>query len=428
MIFNYNTLHHKVEEIAHILKESRPKVQKLYSTSRHWCFVLRVPGKTLTLAIGRGAGVEGLFLFEGAIPSEIRIVDKSLEYLRKHVRNKSLINIEVDKNDRIISIVFGRKTTQERMYFFWRGRDLLFSHYARNDSWKLQLSNYPAPKELFELSFSEFDAFGRSNTQKEMERIDFDDYQEVVGKELSRLQKNKTQKRRRRKLEKKRDNIVKDIQKINSFLAHEQALQLGDEQVIDALSKKFKIEGLGNIFKKRDFLFNKLKDYRKGFQIAQKRYDQVLDEIQGDAETDVVKSTLRAINSFVLNKNNQSKSIVKESKVRGYSILSQGDFQYGLGLNAQGNDAMRREWGKPEDIWVHASEGVSPHIIIKSNEELTNKLTDALREAARIICEKMDNRKEIEIVYTKVKNIKGIKKKPGTVTYKKEKRLKFYLD
>ncbi len=59
------------------------QIQKIYSTPHLICFIVRYPGLNRYLYIGRGSNYEGLW--EGIIapPSDIRIKDKYLEYLRK---------------------------------------------------------------------------------------------------------------------------------------------------------------------------------------------------------------------------------------------------------------------------------------------------------------------------------------------------------
>ena len=91
-------------------------------------------------------------------------------------------------------------------------------------------------------------------------------------------------------------------------------------------------------------------------------------------------------------------------------------------MSAQGNDDLRK-WGSKQDTWVHSADGTSAHAIIKLRDQ--SKLQQALEQAAKLIRDKsFPNFSELDIIYTKVSDLKPVKGTPGLVRYKKEKHMR----
>ncbi len=61
------------------------QIQKIYSTSQLVSLSIRIPGKTWSLYLGRGSGIEGFWLGDSPPPSHLRRKDNFLEYLRRHL-------------------------------------------------------------------------------------------------------------------------------------------------------------------------------------------------------------------------------------------------------------------------------------------------------------------------------------------------------
>jgi predicted ribosome quality control (RQC) complex YloA/Tae2 family protein len=84
--------------------------------------------------------------------------------------------------------------------------------------------------------------------------------------------------------------------------------------------------------------------------------------------------------------------------------LTINDVTYYIGTNAKDNFAVL-DAGKPDDIWIHASNMPSSHVIIV-NESKTNK--KAIRLGAAL-CKQNTNKiaklKNVEFVYTYVKHV-----------------------
>ena len=100
-----------------------------------------------------------------------------------------------------------------------------------------------------------------------------------------------------------------------------------------------------------------------------------------------------------------------------------------VGLNASGNDRMRKEWAGKDDWWIHATHGVSPHVIVKLKSSIASVIDpEILRLAGSCLAEYMNDRIEVDLIYTKVNMLKGVKGTPGKVTYKSEKHFRVYVD
>ena len=90
----------------------------------------------------------------------------------------------------------------------------------------------------------------------------------------------------------------------------------------------------------------------------------------------------------------------------------------------QGNDQLRNRWASKEDYWFHLDGLKSTHAILKL-ERPTLPTQDQLSMAASIVARFSHFIDDwIPIIYTQVKNLKGVSGSPGMVIYKKEKHLR----
>lgn len=88
-----------------------------------------------------------------------------------------------------------------------------------------------------------------------------------------------------------------------------------------------------------------------------------------------------------------------------------------LGRNNRQNDLLTFKIAKPEDIWLHAQNIPGSHVIIRTNQEVTEQ---ALQEAAALAAYYSKNRTspKVAVDYTERKNVhKPRGAKPGFVTY-----------
>ena len=120
MIQTYIDLKNSTSQIQEkILDQANGKCQfqKIYSTADYIAFTLRIRGSSYVIYLGRGNQAQGLWLSTYKPPSSLRVRDRYLEYLRKHIEGKRFAKIELDQKDRIVKIVFG-KDEEFDIYFF----------------------------------------------------------------------------------------------------------------------------------------------------------------------------------------------------------------------------------------------------------------------------------------------------------------------
>ena len=104
------------------------------------------------------------------------------------------------------------------------------------------------------------------------------------------------------------------------------------------------------------------------------------------------------------------------------------DFAFALGTNATANDFLRSRWGKGDDLWFHLDGYPGPHLIAKEsnmgniNRQSLKVMASALRDSSGLSIE------EVPVLFTQVKNLKGVKGAKGKIIYKKEKYMKIEYD
>jgi predicted ribosome quality control (RQC) complex YloA/Tae2 family protein len=122
-------------------------------------------------------------------------------------------------------------------------------------------------------------------------------------------------------------------------------------------------------------------------------------------------------------KNNKS-NIKKNNKFVLLHFVSQDGFDIYAGKNNLQNDYLTFKFAKPKDIWLHAKNIPSAHVIIKTNNKFVSDET--ILEAAKFCAtnSKSDSLSKILIDYTTRKHVKKIPgAKPGMVIYENYKTI-----
>ena len=130
MKLNYTELHQSCNNLRALFCEDElwkaGKIQKIYSSAKLVVLNVRIPGKTINIAIGRGSEHSGIWEVSGQIPAPYRIQkDLFLEYLRSNIRGKRIVDIAIDKKDKAFKLVFHDKS---KCLFFYKAGRLHFSH------------------------------------------------------------------------------------------------------------------------------------------------------------------------------------------------------------------------------------------------------------------------------------------------------------
>lgn len=407
----------QIEELNN-LKLTGGQIQKIYSSSRYIDFQVRIPGKTIHLLMGRGKGFEGLWTTDLSVPSYLRARDHFLEYLRKHLTSKRIFKIQLDEDDRIIQVILN-KDGEESFFFFYRGRDLLFAHFAEKEvflSWSGKKINCD------HCDFSLFDEVGRSvvDSTGPSEIALAEELINEEKKALSSLAKRE-EKKSAKKIKRKIENIAKDLEKVShwrnleEFINQSNLEELPKKTVLFDLKFHFVKEGH---YARRSEIFDKIKKLKNIEKHLATRLDEAKQQKEKKHSTEL--TNIKPIAPVWLR--NQKKSESEKIVTDGFKLFQYDEYEIGLGLNSQGNDQLRSKWAKKEDIWVHLDGATSAHVIIKLKSKDAD-IMKALKEAAKLI----GTSSEIDIIFTKVKNLKSVKGQAGKVIYSKEKHVRIRL-
>lgn len=409
------------------------QIQKIYSTAFFVSLSIRTPGKTWHLYLGRGSGTEGIWLHDAAPPSRLRRKDNYLEYLRRYLSSCTFLGIEIDKSDRIVCINYQKYGQQESFLLFWMARKLYFIHYFRENpdspmklllSWKGKA--VPVDADLRPLH-EYFEEVGRrSDMLHDMKSRQPLNIEELLQQE-EKAADLKLQTSQPGFLKRKRENIEQDLRKNqqwhklqslidkNANLEGIYELKVGDH--------KIKFEGELNPFERRDLVFKKIKKLKRGESILQERLKN-LEEEHPDRPHSAQYVSQLPINKPVWGKEGaRTETQAAVAEATDYKIFKFDNFQVGVGVSARGNDQLRSRWANKDDIWLHLDGLKSAHAIIKLLKP--DALTPEVLNLASSILAQFSHFKGdwIPIIYTPVKNLKGVTGAPGMVIYKKEKHL-----
>src|SRR5690606_15924897 len=226
-------------------------------------------------------------------------------------------------------------------------------------------------------------------------------------------------------LERKRENIENDLRKARQWERLQSMLDKGtslDGYEIKVGDHKIKFEGELNPYERRNLVFQKIKKLKRGENILSQRLQQVQEQLSGKESTTIVTSTIPLVRP-VWGKDEKINKVQAQPSDQSYRVYKGPNFQVGVGLTSQGNDQLRAKWAGKEDFWFHLDGQKSAHVILKLTQSTTLE-TEAINTAASILAQFSHfNADWIPVIYTQVKNLKGVTGAPGMVIYKKEKHL-----
>lgn len=176
-------------------------------------------------------------------------------------------------------------------------------------------------------------------------------------------------------------------------------------------------------------LYSKLKSakavYEKRQEEAKKEKEYIEDilfALQNASNINELAEIEDEINEFILMNPKQKNEKIKQ-KIQVQTIEYKG-YKMFLGKNNKQNDFLIRKLSDAEDIWLHAYNCPSSHLIIKQDEkEITDEI---LLYAAKIVKENspLKNSNKASIIYTKRKFLKRPPEThAGYVTYREEKEI-----
>lgn len=434
MIQYYLDLEKQVKTIKET-RLSQGQIQKIYSTAFFISMAIRTPGKTWHLYLGRGAGQEGLWLHDAAPLSALRKKDNFLEYMRRHLSSCSFIDVDLDSRDRIVAIRYQKFGEVQSLLLFWKGRKLYFLHHYQDQPeapFKLLLSwrgkAITLNTDVMDL-YDYFDEIGRLKNLKH----DLSSHQNLSIEQLLQDELNSSSLKslgvKPDFLERKKQNIEDDLRRTKQW----ERLQniLDKDEPLDNLYElkvgdhNIKFEGPLNPYERRNIVYEKIKKLKRGEGILAKRLEVVNEQLAGVNKAPELKSSLPIVKPvWGKDEMNDKKTIVSPSQQNDFRVFEKDGYQIAVGLSSQGNDQLRNRWGSKDDMWLHLDGSKSSHVIIKSSRQ-TLPETDILNFAASILAYFSRFESEwIPVIYTQVKNLKGVTGAPGMVIYKKEKHLR----
>lgn len=423
----------KQTSIINGLQEGTVFIQKIYSTSLFLCFSLRAVGKTLYLYIGRGGGYEGIWIGDEKPVSFLRKRDAFLEYNRKFLSATQFSEICLDSNDRIVTLKYVKWRVTNQLSFFYKGRRLYFAHQFYSQKQQgMQVFKSWAPNEITntEMDSSIFDEIGRKNlADKETSNKELISIDELLTKEESLASASPIIQKKKKFVKRKIDRIKGDLEQVQKWSELQKVATTHEN--FEALDKKCKILGIKmnfrekEHFKRRNEVFEKVKKLKKAEGILLARLKNTTNPEPISVDNRV--NSLTPVRPF-WNQNKKVETATSiESSSKNFKLFKFEGFDLGIGVSAIGNDELRKNWSSKEDLWFHLENVKSPHIIIKLGATLLEE--NILKTIGSVMIEYSEfNFSEANLIYTQVKNLKGVKGAPGKVIFKKEKHIKIICD
>lgn len=393
--------------------------------------------------LGRGNHYEGAWEASKLPSSSLRIRDRYLEYYRKYLVGKRISELKIDKKDRILIIPYQNKNNKDFLMLFYKGRELFFANSFTNSkgdkeiflSWQsLEKHGYSfeTSEDLEMKMLSYFDIIGRGSLSIESARsviVKYDEVDNYLANEVEKLEKVEVPKKRIKFLKRKESRIQDDLKKVSSWPILREAIEsssfeIGCTSVMMLHGIKFKFDQSWNEYKKKDIIYSKIKKMKKGENILKGRLEECRNELLDWQIGNICleKSKAKIISPYWNTKSKKTK-ILKDNDHNIEEFIIDNNTRIGIGKSTHGNDFLRNEWGSKSDFWFHLDGYKSAHCVIKSSsnmildEEKMQIIGSALRDFSSLTI------LNIPIIYTQIKNLKGIKGKPGSVTYKKVKHI-----
>jgi predicted ribosome quality control (RQC) complex YloA/Tae2 family protein len=230
-------------------------------------------------------------------------------------------------------------------------------------------------------------------------------------------------------LQRKIQNIQNDLERTKQWNHMQELLDRGDSldefYELRVGDHKIKFEGDLNPYERRNLLFKKIKKLKKGEGILNKRLEEARELLEGKKSTPTKTSTLAMVKP-VWGKEEKVLQEIKSpsSQSEDFKVFKFENFSIGVGLSATGNDQLRNKWSHKEDWWLHLDGMKSSHAIVKLKNAGPIE-SEILHLAASILAQFSHFQDQwIPIIFTQVKNLKGVSGAPGMVIYKKEKHLR----
>lgn len=394
-------------------------LQKAWTTPHFLVFSLRFPGKTVNVYIGRGNQYQGLYLSEKAPPSYLRVQDRLLDYVRKYLVGARLGKCEVDEKHQSFLFHFKTEHSDNSFLFGYKERQLFFIRQCKEEIFTSWNGETVLGKKLINV----LDSFHPDKAVTGNRDYLIQDY---LDEEAKKNGGKPLQKKKEKFLVRKLQNIEKDFDEVKKWSMLEKDLQeekinLNAEE-LTLYGQKFKFHGIESPWQKRDLIFKKIKKLKKAEEILSLRLQETKSEYEkvksGEFDLEVTKEKVIQplwASGLKASRASQGDFNIKEFRLRDISGV--------IGLDAAGNDHIRTQAHK-EHYWFHIENYPGSHLILKTDDFAKLKMEDLeaiaslLRDYSRLSIT------EIPVLYSQLKNIKGMKGVKGEVIIKKPKHLR----
>ena len=385
------------------------RVQGVYSSYHFICLKCRAPGENKFIYIGRGHLASFVSFANEIIPSEFRINDNFKEKIKNEFNNYALTSI--DPFDPALVLTFKNKDQEKKLVLSYFERKLFFAtlNFQKNVI-RGFLPFQKNPIQDFDLNdFSTIDFiqkyFPAGNCEVQSnEQIN------------SLLPYPTNQKKVQKKSERKKQKIEQDILRLKRFIELKNSLI--DESDLSAHIKgnKFSYEKISvkvdskNYYQLRDQIFQKIKNVSKAISIQEQRLKSIKESGDIADKPKPIKPVYRKVSSST----EGTQKITEMNGPDGSKAV--------MGKSAQMNEFLRSKWARKNDFWFHVANETSAHVFLRLADKQSRPTLEQLEFVGQLYCaEGQVGVSEVDLIYTEVKNLRSVKGKTGSVTYKNEK-------
>lgn len=411
----YNTLFSKNEFYP---------IQKAYTTPHFLVLGLRFPGQNVVLYIGRGNQYEGFFLSNKFPPSYLRIQDRLLDYTRKYLVGARLGKMEVDNNHFLTLFHFKNEHTDNSFSFGYKDRQLFFVRQCKEEIYTSWNGETSSGKDIGQL----VDSLLGKKSLPEVTRASSWSLESYFEDEQKKMSGKPVQKKKEKFLQKKLNNITSDLGDVQKWhlmeddlLSEETEVEFGEHQTV-IHGHKVKFSSHLNQWQKRDVVFGKIKKLKKAEEILKSRLQETDEELskvkQGEFEYEVTKE--KAIAPLWKTSAVGRSAASGDHNVKNFQLKK---FTGTIALDAESNDWLRSQSAK-DHYWFHIENYPGAHCLIKNDDisllsgEDLSAIASMLRDYSQLEIT------EIPVIYSQLKNVKGLKGAQGKVLIKKPRYLR----
>lgn len=396
--------------------------------------------------MGRGGDYQGIWISKVAPPSSARIQDTFLSLTRKHLMTP-WESVKLDQLDRIISIKSLYYGKYQYFLYFWNGIESYFlqqyfdnekSHWVVHKSWDSQNKQFLEYEINEDELFLYFDEVGRKNLP-DKSLLDAANIQSVFNLQLERYlnksQINMNSEIVNKKHQRKLSNIKKDLTKLAHFNELKKFLDTNPvfiplDLVFGELKIKFPPES--TLEQRRNLAYIKFKNWKKNFTFMQERLEReesIPVRIKAPSVEKIIKPIWKSPNHAATKKENLTSKLSALNNLDNCKFFTLDQFRVNIaiGKSANANDQLRNSWSKKTDYWFHLADMPSAHLYVRPldglviNQDFFNTIgTLLLKESGYTL-------NSATLLYCFAKDLKAVKGSSGTVKYKNEKRVLFFL-